>query len=432
MPLDFPSSPSNGQVYDQWQWDGSKWVAIVGALPAGPAGPTGPQGAGVAAGGTTGQALTKINATDFNTQWTGPYLTGNQSITLSGDISGSGTTAITTTLATVPVAKGGTGSTTAPNALTALGAVAKAGDTMTGDLTLSENKPAGSALITVSNVGNVSNTFSALHLATGPSNSTVALGVNHNLEGFLSLGSDLTGGMVWYINSGSPTARLDASGNLTTIGDFTINENKPAGQAHIYVNNVGTASNTFSILRLTTGGAGTSSAEFGLSHNSEAYIGLGSAVANGFAWYMSSGSARIDNGGNITISGGIATKAGGGPWVAPSDRSLKSTIAPWPTGLAAVLALRPVSYRYSNDDWNIEQNYIGLDAEDAAAVIPEMGRTITLPPSSQVGKAQPDVAALDSGPLLYALVTAVKELSAEIDAIKAALPGVTPLPSAGG
>jgi microcystin-dependent protein len=43
---------------------------------------------------------------------TSTYLTANQSITLSGDVTGSGTTAITTTLATVGVAKGGTGLTT--------------------------------------------------------------------------------------------------------------------------------------------------------------------------------------------------------------------------------------------------------------------------------------------------------------------------------
>lgn len=52
-----------------------------------------------------------------------------------------GTDPVTVTLTsqvtgTLPVANGGTGSTTAPNALTALGAVAKAGDTMTGKLNL--------------------------------------------------------------------------------------------------------------------------------------------------------------------------------------------------------------------------------------------------------------------------------------------------------
>jgi hypothetical protein len=38
----------------------------------GPEGPEGPQGPGVAIGGTAGQVLTKIDATDFNTNWTTP------------------------------------------------------------------------------------------------------------------------------------------------------------------------------------------------------------------------------------------------------------------------------------------------------------------------------------------------------------------------
>jgi len=169
MPLDFPSSPSNGQVYDQWQWDGSKWVAIVGTLPAGPAGPagpTGPAGAGVAAGGTTGQALTKINATDFNTQWTGPYLTGNQSITLSGDISGSGTTAIPTTLATVNANVG----TFAVSTVNAKGLVTAAAN-MTGDITTAAGV---STLATVNaNVGTFAvATVNAKGLVTAAANMT--------------------------------------------------------------------------------------------------------------------------------------------------------------------------------------------------------------------------------------------------------------------
>jgi hypothetical protein len=44
----------------------------------------------------------------------GPYIAGNQTITLSGDASGSGTTTIPVTLATVTVPKGGTGVTTLP------------------------------------------------------------------------------------------------------------------------------------------------------------------------------------------------------------------------------------------------------------------------------------------------------------------------------
>lgn len=61
----------------------------------GPAGPTGgtgaqgPAGQGVPVGGTAGQALTKIDGTNYNTQWTGPYLplTGG---TLSGTLAVTG------------------------------------------------------------------------------------------------------------------------------------------------------------------------------------------------------------------------------------------------------------------------------------------------------------------------------------------------------
>lgn len=60
--------------------------------------------------GTSG--LLKKTAANTWTLDTSTYLTANQSITLSGDVTGTGTTAITTTLATVGVAKGGTGLTT--------------------------------------------------------------------------------------------------------------------------------------------------------------------------------------------------------------------------------------------------------------------------------------------------------------------------------
>lgn len=59
---------------------------------------------------------TKVGQWDTAYGWgdhaTGGYLTGNETITLSGDVTGSGTTAITATLGTVAVSKGGTGQTT--------------------------------------------------------------------------------------------------------------------------------------------------------------------------------------------------------------------------------------------------------------------------------------------------------------------------------
>lgn len=42
MALDFPSSPSPGEVFDGWTWDGSKWVSS--GVPTGPEGPPGSPG----------------------------------------------------------------------------------------------------------------------------------------------------------------------------------------------------------------------------------------------------------------------------------------------------------------------------------------------------------------------------------------------------
>jgi len=65
-------------------------------------------------------SFVKMTAANTFALDTSTYLTANQTITLSGDVTGSGTTSITTTLATVPITKGGTGQTTANAAVNAL------------------------------------------------------------------------------------------------------------------------------------------------------------------------------------------------------------------------------------------------------------------------------------------------------------------------
>jgi len=106
--LDFPNSPTVGQVFGQWLWDGGKWgpTAGGGAAPINSPSFTGDPKAPTPA---TADHDTSIATTAFVKAQ--GYLLNNQVITLSGDLSGSGATAITTTLATVPVTKGGTGLT---------------------------------------------------------------------------------------------------------------------------------------------------------------------------------------------------------------------------------------------------------------------------------------------------------------------------------
>ena len=61
------------------------------------------------------------------------FKTTNETITLSGDVSGSGTSGITTTLSTVTIGKGGTGQTTAQSAINALTGTQSSGKYLRSD-----------------------------------------------------------------------------------------------------------------------------------------------------------------------------------------------------------------------------------------------------------------------------------------------------------
>lgn len=58
------------------------WISTLGGA-IGPTGLTGNAGQGVPVGGTTGQSLTKINGTDYNTQWSTPAAGGSGDETLT-------------------------------------------------------------------------------------------------------------------------------------------------------------------------------------------------------------------------------------------------------------------------------------------------------------------------------------------------------------
>jgi hypothetical protein len=64
--IDFPDSPTVGQLFTvgdvTWEWTGSVWQGLGTPTP-------GPEGPGVAAGGTAGQLLAKVDSTDYNTAW---------------------------------------------------------------------------------------------------------------------------------------------------------------------------------------------------------------------------------------------------------------------------------------------------------------------------------------------------------------------------
>lgn len=124
----------------------------------------------------------------------------------------------------------------------------------------------------------------------------------------------------------------------------------------------------------------------------------------------------IDGSGQQQQQGTNAYKPGGGSWTAPSARHLKQDIQPYTTGIEALLALNPVTYRYNEESgFPTDHTHVGLVYNETAHM-PEMHR------KARIG-AGPDsegreVDALDCSAVTWALVNAVKTLAAKVEALE--------------
>lgn len=133
----------------------------------------------------------------------------------------------------------------------------------------------------------------------------------------------------------------------------------------------------------------------------------------------------LDTAGNLALTGN-GFKPGGGSWGASSDARIKTVLGNYDAGLAEVIQLRPVVYQYLNnhgtadgDDVSVPENdnvYRGLIAQDVETVMPEM---VTLSTDTIDGVEVDDFRTLDTTPLTFALVNAIRELNAKIDSLQA-------------
>jgi hypothetical protein len=115
----------------------------------------------------------------------------------------------------------------------------------------------------------------------------------------------------------------------------------------------------------------------------------------------------------LILYGSSAIKVGGGSWSATSDVRVKQNVEDYTSGLEQILALRPVSYEYITSPGS----YVGLIAQEAEEVMPELvtHKEGTLPDGTKVA----DLRTLDQTALTFALINAVKELSAKVAALEA-------------
>jgi hypothetical protein len=197
---------------------------------------------------------------------------------------------------------------------------------------------------------------------------------------------DGTQGTTIFQTVGSEAMRIDSSGNLL-VGMTT----SAVGQ-RFSVTSTGTW-NTF--LYVPNGNSG-----IGITNAS------GTATYAAYTFYNNGTSYTLC--GNITVSGTSAS------YNTSSDYRLKENVAPMTTGLATVVALKPVIYNWISTQEKGE----GFIAHELAEVVP-LAVNGEKDAVDEEGNIKPQ--GVDYSKIVVHLVAAIQELSAENDALEARL-----------
>jgi Chaperone of endosialidase len=160
------------------------------------------------------------------------------------------------------------------------------------------------------------------------------------------------------------------------------------------------------------------------------YVTSWDSASGVMTWTMNSASAMtLGFNGDLAIIG-QGTKPGGGPWVATSDARIKTIQSDYKQGLSEVLKLNPVIYTFKGNDAPPDApsnhakvaadatKFVGLIAQEVEPIFPDM---VTKVSGWIDGVKVDDLRGLDTGPLIYALINAVKTLAARVETLEAAV-----------
>jgi len=276
--------------------------------------------------------------------------------------------------AVLPVNKGGTGASTAPEALTALGAVAKAGDTMTGNLTIDKLAPLLDLKMgTVANGASIQSRFStttrwSMFFGDGTAESGSNAGSNFLLRSHNDAGAALVN--AFSINR--------ATGAVALAGDVTIVKSGPAFSLDttVVAGGVNIAAKLNGLMRwrmflmdgIAEGGGNTGSNFLLRSHN-DAGTALVDAItinrATGAVALNSTVAASSSTVAALVATGGIATPGTvNSTAVVTTTASVQATGSLLPTG---ALALK-IGYSGGGTQWGISMRPV-LDNSNVLLVL---------------------------------------------------------------
>ena len=218
--------------------------------------------------------------------------------------------------------------------------------------------------------------------------------------------SSPTGAVTISLNSTNVTNALGYTPyNGSTNPNGYITSSSLSGYAQLSATQTFTGTNTFQQnVTINSSGSGT------------LYFGAGSS--QGIQWNGSllqfgilSGTYMQVQSGQFLTNTDNTFRPTAGSWLGYSDQRLKENIVDYSKGLDAIKALRPVNYNFKGElgDQTNHKTYAGLIAQEVEQT----------PLANMIGEGPNGYKSLDSSELTYTLINAVKELSAQVDALKA-------------
>jgi hypothetical protein len=335
--------------------------------------------------------------------------TAGDNFTVGGDLSVSGNVTLTNAL---PIAQGGTGQTTASTAINAL--------------MPSQTSNSGRYLTT--------NGVSVSWGTVTPGSGTVtSVALQSNLSGITVSGSPVTtsgtlilSGTLAVANGGTGQSTLSTGAVLVGNGTSGISSVSPGGSGQVLTSNgsswsssaLPTASATVSGV-VTTGSqsfAGAKTFDTGIiSPNGYNFTSTGNSIYwTGAVMEVYIGSAMKFFVGSSSAGFSISDvqKVGGGSFNSYSDSRYKQDISAYGKGLAEIKQVEPKNYRYTAEfmkSGSPSQAFVGVIAQ-------ELEGTAF---ANCVKTDANGYKIVDTSELTFALINAVKELSAKIDQLEA-------------
>lgn len=402
-----PASPANGEIgYNSTtgqldQYVGSAWSSV----------PT----------SSATQATATALGTAYAKQTTGggtPFLNAFGYNALASNSTGSSNTAVGYNALTANDTGGYN---------TAVGALALQTNAGAGEY----NNAFGWQALKANTIGNENQAFGISALLTNTTgNYNTAIGSNALRFNLSTSNNTAVGYQAGYYLTGAPNTAIGSQALKGVSGTSTGSNNVAVGDSALAANtsgyyNVAVGSNTFSALTTGAGntvigeGAGATLA----TANNNTYVGQRAAASGSAVAY------EIVIGCNITGKGSSTGYIGGNSnavyqgnnsstWSTTSDRRLKKNIVDNTVGLEAINAIQVRNFEYRTEDEvtdlpksqviKKEGVQLGVIAQELQQVLPDCVKEETT-----------GVLSVDSSNLTWHMINAIKELNAEITALKA-------------